>query len=717
MRKLLLVYLLLSTNAIAIGQDEKSLSDWFSDRQNWLVEHQIVEANTTPRHINHLITQDSPYLLSHALQPVNWFSWAETPLSMARSNNTLVYLSIGYQTCHWCHVLAQESYMDAELANQLNQNFVSIKVDRETHPELDQKYRRALENMTGNAGWPIQAVLTPNGNILWIDSYTSKSQLSQTLSALARKWNTNPQAIENLAKMQQQQLLPMQNNPRTKATNVAIENQFQTKLIEARRLLAKEQLGQGPRFLRVNWLLLLLDDYLENGNISDLQLVTEQLNQFLTSPTYDFIDGGMHRYAEDGMWKVPHYEKMLYDQALLIRILSRLYLITDDRHYMDFAKQTVKFVNDFLKVEVGYASSLSALSDGSEGTYYHFGSEDLLRPAKWRLSQTSKGKLLSLKEPNFPESDDISQLSRIRHQTPRPLQDEKSVLAWNALYLMSLIELYQVTSDEQFRSSANILANHLMKHFVQNSRLFRIVFEQKPSVDATVEDYAWLVIALNQAHWTFQDERYSQFVKQIAPAFLQRIKDTSWQNLRTDLQLRSAAAVALEAIGQLAEFADPRLFKKEFRDLKANFDGLSLALDGLSLLNSLKNSQKDKFKSVQPFANGYGVAQASYNNGSPIIQIKLAAGWHINSDQPLDSALIATELTTPNSASFVNVAYPRAKIKPLGFSQQPLSLYEGRVEIPFTLTPQGAVPRLLNLRVQACSNKICLLPETVNLIF
>jgi uncharacterized protein YyaL (SSP411 family) len=717
MRVLLLCFLLYLGATTDAENSEKSLDEWWQVRKNWLVSHQVIEANKTPLYINQLIKQDSPYLLSHSLQPVDWFSWGSTPLSLAKTYNKLIYLSVGYQTCHWCHVLAQESYVDLEIASQLNQDFISIKVDKETHPELDQKYRRALENMTGNAGWPIQVVLTPDGNILWIDSYTTRPQLTKTLGILAGKWGTNPQAMQNLAHMQQQQLLPKQNMPKANSSRSAIDQQYKSTLTDARELLLQEQQGTGPRFLRANWLLLLLDEYLLNADKADLELVTTQISQLLTSPSYDFIEGGMHRYAEDDHWQRPHYEKMLYDQALLIQVLSRLTLITQDNKYIQFAFQTISFVNKFLKTEMGYASSISALSGDLEGAYYQFDLDNEATSQYWNASAAENGQLLYLNTLSLPSDDQLAKLVGARQQHLRPLQDEKSVLAWNALYLSSLIELYQVTADQQVRATATELANQLMQHFYNESGLFRIVFAKRTTIEATVEDYAYLIVALNQAYWTFQDTAYFEFVKQITPAFIARVRSTLWQNLLTDLQLNSAAAVTLKALQQIAEFYDPRHFRKELNGYQSNIDVMSLSLSSLSLINISNSSETNRFKPVQPFAQGKAIARVIYNNGAAVVQIDLSPGWHINSNQPMDTSLIATKLSMPGNISVVTAQYPTPTIKPLGFSQQLLSLYEGRIYIPFSIVKLKAIPRIIKLQVQACSEKMCLLPENINLIF
>lgn len=715
MRVLLCILSLYSMSCV--GDENNLLTDWWEIRQPWLVKHQIIEANKTPENINRLIKQDSPYLLSHALQPVDWFSWGAEPLSLAITNDKLIYISVGYQTCHWCHVLAQESYENMGIANQLKRDFISIKVDRETHPELDQKYRRALENMSGNAGWPIQVILTPKGNILWIDSYTTKPELSKTLNTLAKKWRTDPKVMQSMAYMQQQQLLPALSVPKTKATKKVINAKYQQTLAQARKLLLQEQQGQGPRFLRANWLLLLLDEYLLTRDLSDLTLVITQIKQLLTSPSYDFIDGAMHRYAEDDHWQRPHYEKMLYDQALLIRVLSRLSLITQDSQYLPFALQSVSFVNQFLKIEVGYASSLSALSGKSEGDYYQFNPESVTQSPLWKTTPALIGQLLSLDKLLLPSELQLAKLGKVRRQTERPLQDEKSVLAWNALYLQSLTELYQVTADQKIKDLATELANVLIQHFYNGADLFRIVFQKKASIGATVEDYASLIVALNQAYWIFEDEQYLTFVKQISPAFIDNIKNTQWQNLLADSQLNSAAAITLKALQQLSAFTDPKQFRTALYRYKANFDVTALELNALGLLSTWNTNETDKFRSIQPFSNGKGVAQIQHKNDTSFVQIDLSPGWHINSNQPLDRSLIATLLSSPVDTSSVSPIYPKPKIKRLGFSQQPLSLYEGRIKIPFSIIASDNQPRLFNLRVQACSEKMCLLPENIHLIF
>lgn len=350
---------------LSIADDERYLT--FEKRLLWFESRDLVDIKLNddfrPKYLNALVFADSPYLLSHALQPVDWQQWSKDTINHAQKAGKLIYLSIGYDTCHWCHVLSNETYIDTEAADLLNRHFINVKVDREVSPELDAKYRFALETMTGNPGWPIQVILTPKGDILWIDSYQPKAKLLRVFKTLSEKWKVNPTNIATVSESLNNQLLAKNQSVVDSINFASALDEISSKSVD---LILAEQSGKAPRFLRVDWLMVLLNQYQETQDIDLLKLVKKQVDQLLTSPTYDFIDGGMHRYAEDGFWKKPHFEKMLYDQAQLLRILSRIYAITGKTEYLEIANQVQQFVGDTLYSGKYHFSSMSALSGALE---------------------------------------------------------------------------------------------------------------------------------------------------------------------------------------------------------------------------------------------------------------------------------------------------------------------------------------------------------------
>jgi uncharacterized protein YyaL (SSP411 family) len=684
------------------------------NRRDWLVQQGILRADDEPKYINKLIYEDSPYLLSHALQPINWMAWSENIFAQAREDERLIYLSIGYETCHWCHVLAQESYVHESIASVLNQHFVSIKVDRERRPQVDQKYRRALENMTGSPGWPIQVILTPSAKIVWIDSYTPKKKLQKVLSALSRKWQQSPASIEGLATLQQGQLLP-----RLVTSNITMsETQYRasfTQVVKGRRqLLRKEQRGEGPRFLRANWLLSLLDEYSRSSHPDDLEIVIRQVEQLLTSPVYDFIDGGMHRYAEDGLWSRPHFEKMLYDQAQLIRVLVRLTTVTGQAQYLAFAQQIMMFVENKLKLKIGlYASSLSALSDGTEGGYYHFSGDEVPQSPVWQENNINGAKVLSLRSSAIPSRASLLTLKKLRRLNTAPRQDAKAVLAWNALYLLSLTELYQVDPQAKLLSTIQSLASNMYR-YRKGEKLQRIVFQGNPSIAAQPEDYAWLFLALTEVHWTIPGFLYKQDIEPVKASLLVASEGVDWSNFHQDSELASAASVVMQALHQVIDYSSTiatRSARTVRKEIMSNFDALALQLNSSNLLLNWLPKNKRSTSFIKPFARGHGVVRLKqYSSDGVILEVELEKGWHINSNSPLRDMLIKTEVTAKDTV--LKVAYPEPLFKLLDFNKQPLSLYEGLIQLP-VMFESASIPNSVQLTVQACSDSVCLRPESI----
>ena len=695
----------LQTNAI------ESMSD---ERRDWLVLHGVLAENEQPKYINALIYEDSPYLLSHALQPINWVAWTEGVLAQAKQDKRLIYLSIGYETCHWCHVLAEESYVDESIAGVLNQHFVNIKVDRERRPQLDQTYRRALENMTGSPGWPIQVVLTPSGKIVWIDSYTPRAKLHKVLSVLSKKWQQAPTSIENLAKLQHEQLLPKILSSKLTISDTQYKAKY-TEVLKGKRLvLNKEQQGEGPRFLRANWLLDLLDEYSLTGDTDDLSLVTTQVKQLLSSPVYDFVDGGMHRYAEDGDWRRPHYEKMLYDQAQLIRVLVRLSTVTSQKQYLTFAKQTISFVESKLRLDIGlYASSLSALSDGVEGAYYDFSDDTLSKSTAWRANSISGATVLSLNTLALPSTAVLDTLQNIRRIKTLPRRDTKAVLSWNALYLLSLTELYQIDPQTTLLSKIESLRSNMTRYWAEG-QLQRIIFQEKTSITAEPEDYAWLFLALSEVHWTLPGFLHGDNISAVKTGLLEASAGVDWSDFHQDSELASSASMVLKALHQIVNYSssieirETRVVREQ---IISHFDVLSLQLNSSNLLLNWRQDDSRSTYFIKPFARGHGVVRVNdYSTKGLVLELELEKGWHINSNSPLRDTLIKTEVTVKDRV--LKGVYPEPVFKYLGFDKQALSLYEGVVYLPITLESKP-MTHDIKLRVQACSDSLCLTPEDI----
>lgn len=727
------VSFLFTANCYAVAEIDNS--SWQQHRE-WFEQQQILKKNESPNYVNKLINEDSPYLLSHSLQPVNWHPWNETSWDLAKSENKLVYLSIGYQTCHWCHVIAKESYQNLDVAELLNNEFISIKVDREVQVEVDNRYRRALENMSGEAGWPIQVILTPDEKILWIDSYLPKEDVVKILDRLSQRWNTNEELINNIAEGLNQRLLPPLLLLKTDSLTAGqISDAYEQSLIQAQQILEVELSGNGPRFVRPDWLLMMLEDYQLNpsNKLITLQLVEQQVEQLLTSPTYDIVEGGIHRYAVDGYWQVPHYEKMLYDQAMLIRVLAKLYTLTGNQAYLNIALQTVTWVDKNLALSSdsyhGYASSMSAISTttGIEGDYYRLPSERLNRDAfsSWTWVNNEGGALIHTRLLGTLSPQDQRKFYALRDPQKRPDIDQKWVLSWNALYLLALNELYAATNDSSLSEKIKELTESTLNAYNSGAELQRIRFGNSLSMPATLEDYSLAILASLASSQTMLSFEYQQKAENLGGNLISILEKAEWSNLVHDGELPASSALAYESLQQLLRISKTDRYLNAINLIEAKLLSL-LTLNSpqhMAITNRIGIAQgaistdKVTAKSSASFASGNGIARIERRNNQLWLDLKLAPNWHINA--PSNSVTENTlKITTVHSDYYqgLNAEFPESITKTVSFFDTPLNLYEGLTHIQLEENSEFIHGATIKVNTQACSDRLCLLPEEFQLL-
>jgi uncharacterized protein YyaL (SSP411 family) len=694
---------------------EQRLLKQFEIRKQWFIDQNILNMGQTPDYINRLVLEDSPYLLRHALQPIHWQPWSNNILALAKKQNQLVYLSIGYDTCHWCHVLANESYIDTDIATVLNNHFINVKIDREILPEVDAKYRLALERMTGNPGWPIQVILTPDGDILWIDSYLSQPSLLSLLKVLSSKWLANPDKLTRKAKSLQNHLFSSQ---KISLDDFLLPESYARLLEDVMAVLTQEQSHDSPRFLRAEWLLHLLAEYDKTANVEYVDIVKSQVDSFLISPTYDFIDGGMHRYSETGDWEKPHFEKMLYDQAQLIRVLVKLYLITGMTQYIDIANQTIEFVESKMKYNGYYVSSLSALSNDIEGGYYQTTIEDLSRLSDEQQSlfkHSPESKLFSLHSINLPSAKTINALSQLRKDgSPFPMADQKGILSWNALYAIALAEMYSATLDEQIQRKMYQYIDQLNQQFYRDGQLYRIVYDGRTSVDAKLDDYALFIQALLLKYGISGNSNDLALAVKLSHQMGMLVDNTDSLLLAVDDQLPSMVAMAINAYKQLYLATGEPEMTDMMTGLMAKSVQSPLTMSQLSLLSAADKTARNN-RSPYFIGRGKGVVNFVTVGKELILQINLAGGWHINSNKPLDKKLIPTTIHFINDDP-IKADFPEAKRVSLSFSKNMLSVYDSTIQILLDNQQLQRTRLSIKLNLQMCSDKICLLPETIVLM-
>lgn len=725
---------------------DKTLLSIYEARESWFISQGIATVQSKPEYLNELINSDSPYLLSHALQPINWLPWSQSFVQNSNKSSKLIFVSIGYSTCHWCHVMAEESFSSLEIAQILNHDYTSIKVDREQWPLVDNRFKSALEVLKGNAGWPINVVLTPDGNIVWIDSYLTKDNFKKILAGLARRWQQKPQAVLTLSNRIKQQLkkdlyyaeVDKQHIASSSVLNTALPKQHKNIL----NLLKAESAQKGPRFLRANWSLGQLDEYLRTGDRAYLNIVESQVRSILLSPTYDAIEGGFHRYAVDGSWQQPHFEKMLYTQANMMRVLSKLYAITNKREYLTALEQTNSWVKQWLKQPHGYASAVSALSDGIEGAYYQLPQGVIQRDSQAKTYfQYNRANhlaphtsLLSLK--TLPEdwraTEFVSKVQSYRDIATKPLIDEKVLVSWNALYAIALMEAFTVTNDQMFFVQAEQLINSLWQHFFIDGRLFRSEFLGKVSIEAQFDDYALFALALLKLSfyesWAEMEQASSAKIR--ADILLNTLRDTltskasfkALMALNTDGEIASIKSSVYEAFVKGYKLLKEPSYNKLSRSI-ASFDErqLHLLVNEYNLSNQLSAKATPVNVGQAYFANGNGKITLTKKNNGITANFELKPGWHINADLVMDERYLPTQLSIrnlsePNSAQ-IEVTYPKAKLQSLSFSNKPLKLFEGDFNIQMDASNLNVMEEpMVIINLQSCSDKLCLLPEKINIL-
>jgi uncharacterized protein len=446
--------------------------------------------------MNRLAEATSPYLIQHADNPVDWYEWGEEALARARDEGRPILLSIGYAACHWCHVMAHESFEDAETAAQMNEQFVNVKVDREERPDLDAIYMDAVVAMTGQGGWPMTVFLTPDGEPFFGGTYFPPAprhglpSFRQVLDAVAsayreRRVDVGRSAAELVAAVRASSEARPSVEPLTDGIlSGAVAN--------LRRSFDSEHGGFGgaPKFPPASVVELLL-------RRGELDMVRATLDAMAAGGMYDLVGGGFHRYSVDTDWLVPHFEKMLYDNALLVPAYLHGWVVTGEERYRRVAEETCDYLlRELALPEGGFASSQDADTDGVEGLTYTWTEDegvpaDLLRPFEHGRSIV-RGEL----DPELR-----ARLLEERSRRPQPARDDKAVAAWNGLALAALAEAGRRLASGTVVQAAERLGNFLLTELsTPEGRLYRSWRNGRASIPGYLEDYADVAHGLYELH-------------------------------------------------------------------------------------------------------------------------------------------------------------------------------------------------------------------------
>jgi len=484
---------------------------------------------------NRLAHENSPYLLQHSENPVDWYPWGEEAFTKARREDKPIFLSIGYAACHWCHVMAHESFEDPEIAKLMNQSFVNIKVDREERPDLDSIYMSAVVAITGQGGWPMSVFLTPDGIPFFGGTYFPAQPrygmpaFKQVLEAIERSWLTDRQRLQEASLDLFHQI--QQSNAIELSGSQISKNSLEEAAMRLVQTYDWESSGWGkaPKFPQPMAIEFLLRRA-SRGDKLALDVAINVLNAMARGGFYDVVGGGFARYSTDNEWLVPHFEKMLYDNAQLARVYLHAYLLTNRDFYKRICVDTLDFIHRDLNatpgnkpVIGGFSSSLDADSEGEEGRYYVWDraeleqilSEDLSFfgdafgipsagnfEGKIILQRTSKDVVLAekyeLSENQVSEQlrKMLQKLNERRKQRIRPGTDDKVLTAWNALALIAFAEAARYLKRNNYLKIAQENASFLLDELIVNGRLLRSWRNGKAQHNAYLEDYASLILGL-----------------------------------------------------------------------------------------------------------------------------------------------------------------------------------------------------------------------------
>lgn len=510
---------------------------------------------------NQLIEETSPYLLQHAHNPVDWHPWNETTLEKAEKQGKMLLISVGYAACHWCHVMEHESFEDTLVARIMNENFISVKVDREERPDVDDIYMTACHMASGeNCGWPLNAFALPDGRPVWAGTYFPKKNWIEILEYFIKLYEEEPAKLEEYAKgitegLQQADDIPVVGGDKSFKTEDLLGTQKQfLKTID----LKKGGRQGAPKFPMPNSYEFLLAQYFDNRDQTALDAVLVTLDHMAKGGIYDHLGGGFSRYSTDANWKVPHFEKMLYDNSQLTSIYAKAFMATGKERYEEVIRETLTYIQrEMTNEEGGFYSSLDADSEGKEGKFYVWSKNEidsiLQDPAlselfcdfyeirargNWEkqniiyhtksLSDFAAQQELSTEAIQAQLATARQKLFEAREGRVRPGLDDKILTSWNALMLRGYVDAFKALGDESYLEAALKNGNFLVKNQLQSDyRLNRNYKDGVSSINGFLDDYAISIQAFMALYEVTFDVAWLERSKGLADYAITHFLDTS----------------------------------------------------------------------------------------------------------------------------------------------------------------------------------------------
>ena len=496
---------------------------------------------------NLLKNQTSPYLLQHAENPVHWYPWGAEAFEKARKENKPIFLSIGYSTCHWCHVMAHESFENSETADILNKDFVSIKVDREERPDIDSVYMSVCQAFTGSGGWPMSIFMTWDKKPFFAGTYFPPHRkygmpaFSEVLSAIANQWKADKEVLLKSADEMIEELKNAENIRNSSGNNDLTKDaiEFFTHSFDSKN----GGFGSAPKFPTPHNLLFLMLYSIQNNNLNTMKMAEKTLQQMRKGGIFDHVGYGFSRYSTDKYYLAPHFEKMLYDNALLIIAYACAYSITDSKIYLDTAEKTAEYILcEMTSVQGGFYSAQDADSEGVEGKYYTYslneitdvlGDESAGKFAE-TFDVTERGNfegknilnLLRSNDLNTQYKDEIKKLYSYRKTRYSLHLDDKILLSWNSMTVAAFSILYRIVQNEKYLAAAQKSLNFIEKNLCNNMLLYTSFRDGKCSEHGFLDDYAYYTAALIEMYNSTLDTAYLERAEAFCNEAVKRFADS-----------------------------------------------------------------------------------------------------------------------------------------------------------------------------------------------
>ena len=523
------------------------------------------EVNINSIKENQLNKETSLYLKQHAQNPINWQRWTNSIFDVSQELDKLLIISIGYSSCHWCHVMEEETFTNDSIAEVMNENFINIKVDREENPDVDQAYMTASQLMTGMGGWPLNVITLPDGSPIYAGTYHTTSQWDDILKRIIRLKKDNYEGLKELA-----------NNVKNGVTDVNtiykreeisnFNSEFLKNNLESWKDkwdinfggdLAQQKFVSPSKYIfLLNYARIYKDKEVYNHVKKTLDIIS-------TSGLNDFIEGGFYRYTVDNEWKIPHFEKMLYDQAQMISIYSLAYKLYKEEYYKDIVVETINFLDSSMSSKEGlYYAAMDADTDGEEGKYYSFNREELDLISKntdfkiftsyynididnpWEdnryllLPNKNNDETVWLKSNNLSKSDLLSQkkiwesnIIEIKDKRTKPRIDDKIIVSWNSLAITGLIDAFEALNNQDYLNKAISMFEELKMNSFRKNKLIH-TYKENQFQEGVLEDYAYLAKASMRLFQATGEESYFNFSKKITDDAINVFKDDESDLLR-----------------------------------------------------------------------------------------------------------------------------------------------------------------------------------------